>query len=196
MPPERVRDIISSHQEQSTSLQAKVLHRHVSAQASLSKQLATVRLIRSRYLQRWRDYVHNLGDTLKRQLEEKADVLAGFDSEEAVLLETIESAKASVVSIAGKDMLLAAEASDMDISKEEAATEAVNIDRQKLQQQEQALLMAIDTMKEDADKEASEKETPCKRDGSRSPRRVGKNADVQSISSDTEKKPHFRAARS
>ena len=99
---------------------------------------------------------------MKRQLEEKADVLAGFDSEEAVLLETIESVKASVVSIAGKDMLLAAEASDMDISKEEAATEAVNIDRQKLQQQEQALLMAIDTMKEDADKEASEKETPCK----------------------------------
>ena len=178
--PERVRELLHVQQGQSASLQAKALHRHVSAQASAAKQLASLRQRRDKYLQDWRTYVHALGDSFKKHLEEKSNILAGFDSEEAVLLETIEEAKERVVSLAGREHLPEG-GNEMDVAKDETCPE----DRLQMQQKEQALLKAVEAMKEDADREVRTRQ----RDGSRTPRRAGKEADAVSISSEDGLRP-------
>ena len=107
--PEKVRDIMHLHQESSASAQAKALHKHIATQESASKQLAGLRSRRAQYLTSWKDYVVKLSQSLEQQLQEKADVLAGFDAEESTLLDTIETVKATVLSLAGKETAIAAE---------------------------------------------------------------------------------------
>ena len=147
-----------------------------------AKQLASLRARRAEYLNAWREYVHKLGESLEGQLQEKSDIIAGFDAEEAALQDTIETAKATVLSIAGREANSFGDpTAEMDVSAPEATTE----DRQKLQRQEEALLKAVNLMREDADKEVARV-----RDGFRTPRRHG-HGDAQSISSEEDgKKPH------
>ena len=129
--PDRVREIVQAHQESNASAQAKALHKSVATQASATKQLAALRARRSQYLVSWRDYVKQLGESLQQQLQEKADVLTGFDSEEAVLLDTIETAKATVLSLAGGGASVASVATEapMDTEVMVAGTSAEDRER-------------------------------------------------------------------
>ena len=78
--PDKVRELVQTHQESNASAQAKALHKHVATQASAAKQLASLRARRGQYLTSWKDYVHKLSESLDQQLTDKANILAGFDA--------------------------------------------------------------------------------------------------------------------
>ena len=184
--PDKVRQIVHAHQETNASAQARALHRHVSAQATAAKQLASLRARRSQYLASWKEYVKKLGESLQKQIQEKTEVLIGFDSEEAVLLDTMETAKATALSLAGGE---ASATSENTMDLDAAAAEFPAEDREKLKRQEDALVQAIGVMKEDADKEMIA-DAAKTRDGSRTPRRKSRG-DAASISSEEEGSKSF-----
>ena len=150
--PECVRDLVHSHQENSASAQAKALRKRVATQAAATKQLASLRLRRSQYLVSWKEYVQKLSDCLDEQLQEKADVMAGFDAEESTFQDTIETAKATVLSLAGKEVSVAGEtALPMEVATAEPSVE----EREKLKKREESLLQAVKLMKQDVEIEVA-----------------------------------------
>ena len=164
--PPKLREIVHSHQGQNASAQAKALHKNVAAQASAAKQLAGLRAKRSKYLTEWQSYVKKLGETLQQQLEEKAAILAGFDAEEDVLQDALETAKSAVLTLAG------GEAPAEDAMEAEAAEDDTSEARQKLKLQEEALQKSVAVMQQDAEQEKQ-------REGSRTPRRHHKLPDTE-----------------
>ena len=154
----------------------------MATQAAATKQLASLRLRRSQYLVSWKEYVQKLSDSLDQQLQEKADVMAGFDAEESTFQDTIETAKATVLSLAGKEISVAGEtALPMEVATAEPSVE----EREKLKKREESLLQAVKLMKQDAQIEVA----AGARHGSRTPRRPSKT-DAVSVSSEE----HFHGA--
>ena len=176
--PDKVKELIQGHQESNAAAQAKALHRQISTQANATKQLSAVRKKRLQYLHNWQEYVQRLGETFQAQLAEKAEAMTAMDAEEEALLDTIEQAKATSLSLAGKELPSAMEdVEEMDDHTDPSTAEA----RQRLRHKEEAILAAIDTMQNDAAAEVKQ------RAGSRTPRRGSRGGapkEMECISSD------------
>ena len=175
--PESVRSMIQAHQESSASAQAKALHRQVSTQANAARALSALQSRRTQYLQAWEDYLTQLGETLQKQMAEKEETVKSMNAEENALQDTIDQARATFLSIAGKEL-----PADMELEEASVNVFAEASDRTK--EKEETLTAAVQSMRADAAKAR-------RREGSRTPRRAVRSEEAESISSGEDPKPPF-----
>ena len=161
--PPNVRALISEQEESQTAYKAKEMHRQVAAQTTKLKKLASLRAQRAQYLQQWHKYVGTLAKTLQTQVAEKESAMQAFADSESTLVEEISEARAAVLQLAESQP--SEGVMDMDDPGTDPWLETP------LQKQTETQLVAL---MQRTVHEATQ--AAPKRDGSRTPRRIGKDA--------------------
>ena len=104
--PEDLQALIASQQATDASAKARALHQQVSAQASFTKELATLRAQRFQYQKSWQQYVQHMTSQFSDQVAEQKKVMEQFAQREEFLKNAAKQALVQVLSIAGGGDLL------------------------------------------------------------------------------------------
>ena len=101
--PEDLQALIASQQATDASAKARALHQQVSAQASFTKELATLRAQRFQYQKSWQQYVQHMTSQFSEQVAEQKKVMEQFAQREELLEDAAKQAQVQVqvLSIAG-----------------------------------------------------------------------------------------------
>ena len=99
--PEDLQALIASQQATDASAKARALHQQVSAQASFTKELATLRAQRFQYQKSWQQYVQHMTSQFSDQVAEQKKVMEQFAQREEFLEDAAKQAQVQVLSIAG-----------------------------------------------------------------------------------------------
>ena len=182
--PAETQQLLDQLRQEDAQSHAKAMHKVISVQASARKELTTVRTLRAGYLQEWAKYIESVTDLLQKQITEQQATLTELDVREQSAMDAWAKTKADLSRLAAESP------ADKDDSEIEAAEimvdEAIELEaqRQEAREQEQAnttrLLGALQDLKTQAVQQAR-----AARDGSRTPRRRQKEADVDLTGEDT-----------
>ena len=176
LPPEAV-EAIEQLQLSSTQDTTKELHRIVAAQATAKKQLIQVRSARAAYVAAWSEYVVQVSDLIRTQVQQQTDQLEHYDSTEAAWAASLEKATAALAKRATNANSSSAEDIEEDMDTAEAQVDhdiEVNRELDSRRQQHLAesakLMEAMEALRTTAAQRLAQESAEA-RDGSRTPRR-------------------------
>ena len=191
LPPE-LQKRLSTFARDETHQQGKNMHRLVSEQTQLRKQLEALRADRATFASAWEQYVIQLLDLWQQQGEARMKALQDFATQEVELATRLATAtqalsKASAAAAAKTDVGQATYLIEDDDEEDQDAmvTTAVEVEaeiternrkaQQSMQEQQQKMQELLQQAKQEASAHAEE--VAAQREGSRTPRRRGKQTE-------------------
>ena len=191
LPPE-LQKRLSTFARDETHQQGKNMHRLVSEQTQLRKQLEALRADRATFASAWEQYVIQLLDLWQQQGEARMKALQDFATQEVELATRLATAtqalsKASAAAAANTDVGQATYLIEDDDEEDQDAmvTTAVEVEaeiternrkaQQSMQEQQQKMQELLQQAKQEASAHAEE--VAAQREGSRTPRRRGRQTE-------------------
>ncbi|CAE7464523.1 unnamed protein product, partial [Symbiodinium sp. CCMP2456] len=176
LPAEAV-EAIEQLQLHNTHDTTKEMHRAVAAQSAAKKQLIQVKAARAAYIAAWNEYIIQVSDLIKTQVQDQATQLEHYDNAEAAWASSLEKATADLSRMATGSAIPIQDDGETDMDVAEALvdhdieTTKELEDRRNQQLAESAKLVeAMAALKESA-AQRLEQESSEVREGSRTPRR-------------------------
>ena len=175
--PAEVAKLLGEHEVQNTQAHAKALHQAVRSQTVAKKELQRTRAARQNYVQSWLSYVELLSKQLQEQFKAQEDTLRSFADAETKWMSQLAEASANLSRLSGDTHVVNSDSEEMDTSDKKPAE--VEVDPwgteefvRELRERQRKLSATLELGKDSA-MAATES---VKREGSRTPRRVGKDS--------------------
>ena len=176
LPPDIVQ-LLGTQALKDANAESKALHKAISAQTAAKKELHRVRQARRTFLESWSQHTTQLLSTVEKQLVEHQATLEKLAETEHKWVEQLREATTTLTKLPSAPHVVDSD-SDLDSSATggkamEVADPWLSDDYlEKNKAQQQSLLRVL----QEAKKGADEASASCKREGSRTPRRSGKES--------------------
>ena len=172
--PSSLAERVQSFQATNARSTGKLLHKQVARQTEARTQLQKLAKDRQQFLEGWVEYLKVLTDTVEQQVSKMTQVLSDFDSAEsqwqAQLTEATDLlSKASGGSPPAPKSTEAMEAEDASVAQAAAEESRSRQQAEQIRLGQQELVAALNKAKAAAE---------VQRDGSRTPRRKGKDTEI------------------
>ena len=172
--PPSLAERVQSFQATNARSTGKLLHKQVARQTEARTQLQKLAKDRHQFLEGWAEYLKVLTDTVEQQVVKMSQVLSDFDTAEgqwqAQLMEATDLlSKASGGSPPAPKGTEAMEAEDASVAQAAAEESRSRMQAEQIRLGQQELVAALNKAKAAAE---------VQRDGSRTPRRKGKDSEI------------------
>ena len=155
--------LLEQHGQEDTAIEAKSLHRAVSAQAAAKKELHALRTKRAQYSASWAAYVEQVANTVQEQVQEHSTIMQGYTDKEAQWQQALADATAELSRLARENpsvVDVSDEDSDIMVADLVAVEQAAATAHAKQQERTDALLQALQAAKEQATEAVERERTP------------------------------------